>query len=133
MEGIYQGFKVSTENFERLINSTKKILKKVDKILELLVISSHNIITKVITSIIAISSTLGLIPTIYIIRLKRSLRPEEEGAVKIAKELCERWDKLETVIRSQAQENSQPRTKQQLAIFECIPVSMDNSHIYRVL
>ena len=123
--------KVATENFERIINSTKKILKKVEKILKLLLRSLQNIITKAIASIISISSILGLILVTYIIRLIRNLRQEEESNVKLIKYLCERLDKLETMVRSQTQENSLPRTKQQSTLIEYILVSMGNSYFYR--
>ena len=67
-------FKFATKNFEKIINLTKEILKKVDKILEFLLGSPHNIVTIVIASIVSISSTLGLTLTIYIIKIVRSLR-----------------------------------------------------------
>ena len=36
MEGLNQGFKIATEKFEKIINPSEKILKKIYKILEIL-------------------------------------------------------------------------------------------------
>ena len=116
-ERFNQGFGFATEGFEEIINPAKKILKKIDKILDILLDSPHNIITIIIASVVSISSTLGLTLTIYIIKIMKSPRQKEEDAVKIAKEQHERWNDLEAVIRSQVQENSQERTKPQSATF----------------
>ena len=130
-ERMNQGFKIAVENFERITNSTKRILEKVDKILGLLLSSPQNIITITIASIISVSSVLGLILITHIIRLIKTLRREEENNVKLIKDLCERWDKIETMVRNQTQENSLPRVKQQPTLVEMFPVAMGNSNFYR--
>ena len=85
IEGMSQRFKTARENLDRNTNSTKKILEKVGKMLELFLSSPQNIITIAIASIISISSILGLILVTYIIRLIRNLRQEEESNVKLIK------------------------------------------------
>ena len=58
---------------------------KIDKILDFLLDSPHNIVTIVIASMVPISSILGLTLTIYIIKIVRSLRQKEEDDVKSPK------------------------------------------------
>ena len=108
-EGMNQGFKIAVESFEKITNSTNKILEKVDKILGLLLSSPQSIITITIASIISVSSVLVLILVTHIIRLIKALRHEEENNVKLVKDLCERWDKIETMVRNQVQKNNLPR------------------------
>ena len=120
-----QGFKIAVESFETITNATNKILEKVDKILAILLTSSQSIITIAIASIISVTSMVGLILIIHIIRLIKTLRHEGENNVKLIKELCERWDKIETMVRNQVQENNLPRA------VEMIPVAMGNSNFFR--
>ena len=87
------GFKIAIENFEKITNSTERILEKVDKILGLLLSSPQSIVTIAAASIISVSLVLGLILATHIIRLIKTLRPEEENNVKLIKDLCKRWDK----------------------------------------
>ena len=53
-ENLNKGFKVATDNLEKISNSTKKILKKVDTILENLADSPPFIILIVVASMILI-------------------------------------------------------------------------------
>ena len=86
MEVLNPRSKIATESFENIIKLTKKILQKVDKILEILLNSYHNIVTMIIASIVSISSILGLTLIIYIIKIVRSLRQREEDTDKLVKE-----------------------------------------------
>ena len=85
-EGMDQGFKIAIENFERITIVTNKILEK-------------------IVSIISVSSVLGLILVTHIIILIKALKQEEVDYTKVIKDLCKRWDIMETMVRNQFPEN----------------------------
>ena len=71
-EGMNQGFKIAIESFEKITDSTNKILEKVDQILGLLLSSPQGIITIAIASIISVPSVVGLILATHIIILLKS-------------------------------------------------------------
>ena len=84
---------------------TSKILEKVDQILEILLNSPQGIIAITIASIILVSTVLGLILATHIIMLIKALKQEEEDNTKVIKELCERWDIMENMVKNQVPEN----------------------------
>ena len=65
----------------------------------------QGIITIAIASVISVSSILGLILATHIIMLIKTLKQEEEDNTKVIKDLCERWDIMETMVRNQVPEN----------------------------
>ena len=69
-----KGFKIAVENFEKITNSTERILGKVDKILEYIINSPQVIILLAVASIVSMSSILRVLLGVYIIRLIKALK-----------------------------------------------------------
>ena len=133
MEGLNQGFKIATKTFEKIINPTKKILKKVDKILEILLDSHQNIVIMTSASTVSILLILGLTLTTNMMKIAINLKQKEEDANKLVKELYEKWDKMEISISGLVQKINQVRKKSQPAAIEYVPVPMENCNFHRGL
>ena len=100
-ENLDRGFKVATDSLEKITNSTEKILRKVDTILENLADSPQFIILIVVASIILIGLIFGIVLELRITKLIKEMRNEIRDNTKIIKDLfSERWDRAEAMFKS---------------------------------
>ena len=110
MEGMNNGFKIASDKFERIINSSGKILKSTEKILQILLEGHHNTIVIVGASTVAVLIILVLVLVIYMIKLAKQFKQRSEEADKgitEIKELKSNWSNLEMEIKTLVQEINQ--------------------------
>ena len=74
MEGMNKGFKIASDKFEKVINSSEKILRSADRILEILLEGHHNIIVIVGAGTVSILVVLELMQIIYMIKLAKCFK-----------------------------------------------------------
>ena len=92
-ENLNQGFKVAVDSLEKITNSTERILKKVNKILENLADSPQVIVLIAVSGMVLIASILGILIGIHIIKLINTMKSESRDNAKLVRELfSERWD-----------------------------------------
>ena len=130
-DNMNQSFKIVIENFPKITNSTKRILEKIDNILEYIIGSPQVIILIAVASIISISSVLGVLLGAHIIKLMKTLRRDDGDNVKLIKDLCERWDRAEAMVKNQPNINSLSRTKEPPTIVGVVPFTMGNTGFIR--
>ena len=82
-----KGFKIAVENLEKITNSTKRILKKVDKILEYIIDSPQVIILVAVAGIVSMSAILGVLIGVHIIKLIKTMKHENGDNAKLIKDL----------------------------------------------
>ena len=112
-ENLNKGFKVATDSLEKITNSTEKILRKVDTILENLADSPQFIILIVVASIILIGLIFGIVLELCITKLIKEMRNEIRDNTKIIKDLfSERWDRAEAMFKNQAREINIQRARE---------------------
>ena len=99
-ENLNKGFKVATDSLEKITNSTEKILRKIDIMLEKLSDSPQFIILIVVASIILIGLIFGIVLELRITKLIKEMRNEIRDNTKIIKDLfSERWDRAEAMFK----------------------------------
>ena len=111
-------FKIASDKFVRIINSSEKILKSAKKILEILLEGHHNTIVIGGASTVAILMILVLLLVIHMIMLaKQFIQSSEEAdeGINEIKELKSNWSNLEMEIKSLVQEINQVKVRMQEA------------------
>ena len=74
MDGLNKGFKLASDKFEKIIDSSEKIFRNTDKILEILLEGHHNIIVIVGAGTMSLLVILVLAQTSYMIKLTKEIR-----------------------------------------------------------
>ena len=74
MDGMNKGFKKATDKFEKIIETSEKIVVNADKILEILLEGQHNVIVIVGAATVAVLVLMVLMQIAYMIKLARHLR-----------------------------------------------------------
>ena len=100
MEGREKGFKITSDKFRKVINSSEKILKSADRILEILLEGHHNIIVIMGAGTVVILVVLVLVQITYMIKLSEYFKKKNVESDKKIKELKDSWSKLEAKIKS---------------------------------
>ena len=113
MDGMNKGFKTASDKFEKVINSSEKILRSADRILEILLEGHHNIIVIVGAGTVVILVVLVLVQIIYMIKLAEYFKKKNVESDEKIKELKESWSQLEAEINSLVQEINQAKARTQ--------------------
>ena len=107
MDGLNTGFKVASDKFEKIIDSSEKIFRNTDQILEILLEGHHNIIVIVGVGTMSVLVILVLVQTSYMIKIPKAIKKKELEADKKIREMQKNWNRLEVAINSLTQEISQ--------------------------
>ena len=100
-ENLDREFKVATDSLEKITNSTEKILRKVDQILKNLANSPQVIVLITVSGMVLISSILGVLIGLHIIKQIKTMKRESKDNAKLIRELfSERWDRAEAMFRN---------------------------------
>ena len=135
-ENLNKGFKVATDSLEKITNSTEKILRKIDIMLEKLSDSPQFIILIVVASIILIGLIFGIVLELRITKLIKEMRNEIRDNTKIIKDLfSERWDRAEAMFKNQAHEINiqrarEPQPTSDVLTFILKGASLNGDHLH---
>ena len=112
-ENLNKGFKVATDNLDKLANTTERIMERVEQILEILADSPQVIVLITVSVIVSIASVINLLIGMQNMKLAKTLKIEnKQNTEQILQWFTERWDKAEKLIRGQPQENEVPIPKE---------------------
>ena len=112
-ENLNKGFKVATDNLDKLANTTERIMEKVEQILETLADSPQVIVLITVAIIVSVASVINLLIGMQNMKLAKALKIEnKQNTEQILQQFTERWDKAEKLIRGQPQENEVPIPKE---------------------
>ena len=104
MDGLNKGFKVASDKFEKIINSSERIFDNTNTILEILLEGHQNIIFMVGAGTMSVLVVLVLAQTGYMMKLTREIKKKESEADKKTEEMQKNWNKLEDTINKLTQE-----------------------------
>ena len=101
IEGLNKGFKVASDQFEKIIKSCEWIFDNTNMILEILLEEHHSIVVMVVAGTMSLLVVLVLIQTGYMIKLTKEIKNrklETETMQKSLKNLEESVNKLTHII-----------------------------------
>ena len=112
-ENLNKGFKVATDNLDKLANTTERIMEKVEQIIETLVDSPQVIVLTTVAMIIAVASVINLLIGMQNMKLAKALKFENKQYTElILEKFDENWNKAENLIRGQPQREEVPVPKE---------------------
>ena len=112
-ENLNKGFKVATDNLDKIAKATKKVLEKVEQILEILDDSPQVIVVMAAAIIMLTASVINLLIGIQNMKMAKALKDDnEENKNEILKEFVENWNKAENLIRGQPRQKTMPISKE---------------------
>ena len=117
-----KSFKIASDKFKKVINSSEKILRSTDRILEILLEGHHNIIIFVEAGTIVILVILVLVQISFMIKLSERFKKKDVEADKKIKDLKESWSQLEIREINQAKVRTQEAV---IASHRCHQVPVD--------
>ena len=82
-KNLNKGFKVAVDSLEKIINSTERILKKVDQIFKNLADRPQVIVLIAVSGMVLIASILGVLLGIHIIKLIKTIKSESRDNAKL--------------------------------------------------
>ena len=115
-EGMNNGFKITTDMFEKVINTSEKIIKSADKILDILLEGHHNVIVIIGASTVAVLVDLVLVLILYMIKLAKCFKEKNGEADKKTEEIKElktRLSNQEVEIKNLVREINQAKARMQ--------------------
>ena len=111
-ENLSKGFKVATDNLDRLAKTTERILEKVEQILEILANSPQVIVIITVAIIVLAASVINLLIGMQNMKMAKALKIEnEQNKILILEKLNENWNKAENLIRGQPKQEAGPVPK----------------------
>ena len=114
-ENLNKGFKVATDNLDKLANTTERIMEKVEQILETLADSPQVIVLITVAIIVSAASVINLLIGMQNMKLAKALKIENKQNKKlILEKFNENWNKAENLIRGQPQREEVPIPKEVL-------------------
>ena len=116
MDGHNDGFKVASDKFEKIIDSSEKIFRNTNTILEILLEGHHNIIVMVGAGTMSVLVILVLAQTSYMMKLTKEIKKKESEADKKIKEMQKNWNKLEGAIKRLTQDVSRGGLRAQVTM-----------------
>ena len=112
-ENLNKGFKVATDNLDRIAKATERVLEKVEQILEILDKSPQVIVVIAVAIIVLAASVINLLIGMQNIKMAKALKIEnEQNKKKILEKFTENWNKAENLIRGQPQQEAVPVPKE---------------------
>ena len=98
-ENLNKGFKVAAESLETVADSSEKILRKIDAILNILSDDAQSILLVVATSMLLIELISGILLKLSINKPIKKMRTEVRNNTQEIKDLIsERWDRAEALF-----------------------------------
>ena len=108
-ENLNKGFKVATDNLDKLANTTERIMGKVEQILEILADSPQVIVLITVSMIVSVTTVINLLIGMQNMKLAKALKFEnKQNTEEILQKFTEKWNKAEKLIRGQPQEDEVP-------------------------
>ena len=108
-ENLNKGFKVATDNLDKLANTTERIMGKVEQILEILADSPQVIVLITVSIIVSVATVINLLIGMQNMKLAKALKFEnKQNTEEILQKFTEKWNKAEKLIRGQPQEEEVP-------------------------
>ena len=112
-ENLNKGFKVATDNLDKITKATERVLEKVEQILEILDNSPQVIVIIIVAIIVLAASVINLLIGMQNMKMAKALKIEnEQNKIKILKKFNENWNKAENLIRGQPQQEAVPVPKE---------------------
>ena len=131
-ENLNKGFKVATDNLDKLANTTERIMERVEQILEILADSPQVIVLITVSVIVSIASVINLLIGMQNMKLAKTLKIENKQNTKqIMQHFTERWDRAEKLIKGQPQENEVPIPKEAPAPSGVLTFTVESSGFSR--
>ena len=108
-ENLNKGFKVATDNLDKIANTTERILGKVEQILEILADSPQVITLITVLIIVLVATVINLLIGMQNMKLAKALKFEnKKNAEEILQKFTEKWTEAEKLVRGQPQEEEVP-------------------------
>ena len=124
-ENMNKGFKVAAESLETVADSSERILRKIDAILNILSDDTQSILLVVATSMLLIELISGILLNLRINKLVKEMRTEVRNNTQEIKDLfSERWDRAEILFTSQSHNVNIPRAKEPQPTSEGVSITL---------
>ena len=131
-ENLNKGFKVATDNLDKLANTTERIMEKVEQILEILADSPQVIVLITVAIIVSVASVINLLIGMQNMKLAKALKIEnKQNTEQILQQFTERWNKAEKLIRGQPQEEEVPIPKEVLVPNQVLKLTFEGPGFLR--
>ena len=104
IEGMNKGFKKATNDFEKIIGTSKKITVNTDKILETLLEGQHNVIVIIGAATMAVLALMVLAQIAWTMKIVRHFEERNIKTIEAIEGIQEKWANLETAFNNQVQE-----------------------------
>ena len=112
-ENLNKGFKVATDNLDKIAKATERVSEKVEQILEILDNSPQVIVVMAVAIIMLTASVINLLIGIQNMKMAKALKNEnEQNKKKILEKFVENWNKAENLIRGQPRQEAVPVPKE---------------------
>ena len=94
-ENLSKGFKVATDNLDRLTKTTERILEKVEQVLETLADSPQVIALITMSILVLVATVINLLIGIQNIKMAKALKFEnQQNTEEILEKFTEKWTEL---------------------------------------
>ena len=108
-ENLNKGFKVATDNLDKIANTTERILGKVEQVLEILADSPQVIALITVSIIVSVATVINLLIGMQNMKLAKALKFEnKKNAEEILQKFTEKWTEAEKLVRGQPQKEEVP-------------------------
>ena len=81
-ENLNKGFKVATDNLDKLPNATERIMERVEQILEILADSPQVIVLITVSIIVSVASVINLLIGMQNMKLAKTLKTENKQNIE---------------------------------------------------
>ena len=127
-ENLNKGFKVAAESLETVADSSERILRKIDAILDILSDDTQSILLVVATSMLLIELISGVLLKLRINKLIKEMRTEVRNNTQEIKDLfSERWDRAEALFTNQSRNINIPRAKEPQHTSEGVTIMLNGT------
>ena len=128
-ENLNKGFKVAAESLETVADSSERILRKIDTILNILSDDTQSILLVVATSMLLIELISGVLLKLRINKLIKEMRTEVRSNTQEIKDLfSERWDRAEALFTNQSHDINIPRAKEPQPTREGVSITLHGAN-----
>ena len=97
-ENLNKGFKVATDNLDKLANTTERMMGKVEQILEILADSPQVIVLITMSIIVSVATVINLIIGMQNMKLAKALKFEnKQNTEQILQKFTEKWNESDAM------------------------------------